>query len=471
MGIIQQTQDYLAKTFFKEAIGRALQEGVSAAGMVDSDDALYRQLSRADVKQMNPITYDKMLKIAYYLWQTNPGAFDVIEKIIDFTIGEGVTVKAEDPDVQEIIDGFWCHSVNGLDTVDRQETLVRDLCMNGELILPVAANEADGEVEIGFIDPQRVKSVKRNDENLLIVDSIILTGVGAEESRTHKVIGMDRNPLSPTFGRLTGDCFYFAINRVTNQLRGISDLLPLADWLDAYDQFLFNTVERSALLNAWVWDVTLDGMNETEIQDWLKKNKRPKPGSIRAHNQKVHWEAVSPELRAKDNTDAARLVRGQVHWGSAQPEHWAGFGDFANRATAAEMTDPPIKRLTRRQKYIRWMLAYMVRYQIDQAIIKRKLNPPVDPAERRQYLEFAVNMPEMSAKDTVKIAGALSQSMNAVMIAVQENLISRETSLQIFAALASQLGVKIPTELPDEVADTGTIDIYNQNKGKMPPGT
>jgi len=52
--------------------------------------------------------------------------------------------------------------------------------------------------------------------------------------------------------------------------RGQPFLGPILDWLDDYDNVLSNLVDRTALARYLVWDVTLDGMDSTQIDDFVK---------------------------------------------------------------------------------------------------------------------------------------------------------------------------------------------------------
>lgn len=416
-----------------------LRESVLPYEGVDSDEYLYRRLTEQQ-KDLSPLTRERQLKIAYYLWVVNPGARDFIEKVVDFVCGEGVKVRAETAEVQQVIDRFWDSDINAMDL--QADAKVRELAIYGEQFYPTGVNQWDGSVELGYVDPLDVENVLLNRDNLMKVDAIKIKGRAVPIA----VINRDPDPNSKSYGKLVGDTHFFHVNKVSNAKRGISDLLCVADWLDAYDQFLMNIVEKSAFSNAWIWDVTLEGANDEAIAEFLKKNKEPHPGSMRAHNERVKWNAVMPQLAAKDNTDNARLIRGNVHWGTGMPEHWAGFGDYANRATAVEMGEPPMKKLTRRQRYIRHCFAYMVDHAIDQAILAGWLREPVDPEKAREWRKFEVIMPDMSVRDISKIAVAVQQFSSGLMVALQNNLISPDTAVILFATLTGQLGPEIDPE-------------------------
>jgi hypothetical protein len=247
---------------------------------------------------------------------------------------------------------------------------------------------------------------------------------------------MDEDPESETFGRLTGECFYFAINKARSASRGVSDLFAIGDYLDGYDKMLFGLIDRVGFANAFIWDVLLKGATEEQIQDWLKDQRPPRPGSVRAHNEQVEWKAVSPELRAQDFNEAARTIKNMNLAGAGFPEHWFAEGGNANRATAVEMGEPTLKTLLERQGYVAFMLRQLLEFVLDQAVAAGTL---AEGADRR----FQVQMPEMSVRDLAKAAQALAQVGTTVVELRRAQLIDAETAQKLVASAAIQLGVEM----------------------------
>src|SRR3990172_2504783 len=71
-------------------------------------DAGYRRLSQSpNVRDLLPAQHDRMQRVAYYLYVTNNVAARCVEILVDFIAGEGVSAQAEEPAVQEMLDGFW----------------------------------------------------------------------------------------------------------------------------------------------------------------------------------------------------------------------------------------------------------------------------------------------------------------------------------------------------------------------------
>ncbi|MFN3302791.1 MAG: hypothetical protein ACK44A_03625 [Roseateles sp.] len=219
------------------------------------------------------------------------------------------------------------------------------------------------------------------------------------------------------------------------------------DWLDAYDEFMFDQVERAGDLDAFIWDVKLTGATPEDVKARAKDIKRPGRGSVRVHNEQEEWTAQAPSLNAVDRAESARMFRNHALGGATVPEHWYGGGGDVNRASAAEMGDPFFKVATMRQTTWKHILQELGRYVLYAAAKARGETP--DWADRERW-GVAVKFPEMVTRDVAKIAAALQACVAAVSTAINGRLISRETGLQIIAVAARRLEVDI--DPADELA-------------------
>jgi hypothetical protein len=237
-----------------------------------------------------------------------------------------------------------------------------------------------------------------------------------------------------------GDVFFYSVNRPVGATRGTPDSLALADWIDAYDQLLFNTIDRSALMNSFVWDVTLQGADNEQVTQWVERHgEAPRPGTVRVHNDAETWNAVTPVLGAAEQETVARMVKNMVLGGAGLPEAWFADGDSANRATVAEQGAPTYRMLTARQRLVRHMMEDLVRFVLKNAQDAGRLAQGDLP-------DFDIVMPDPSVEDTKGISAALPQLANALMAARSEEFISRETSRKVFLNLVQQMGVDIDLE-------------------------
>ena len=404
----------------------------------------YRRLTTATTtRDLSPLIQDRMFQVAWYLYDTNPMARRLINLTTEFVLGAGLSFVANDPTVSAWLERFWRDPVNAMDLTLAE--YVRELALFGEQCYTAVRNPVSGEVRLGYVDPFEIDEVVHGTfaagELAVPIEVVLKKNVLSDApARRLKIIRRDEDPSSPTFGHLTGDCFFFAINKARRATRGRSDIFALADWLDAYEQMLFDQVDRSQLLNVFVWDVLLKGKTQEEIDEWLKTQGRPpRRASLRAHNENVEWRAVAPSLGGQDMTDSARLFKNHILGSAGFPEHWFAEGGETNLATAVEMGTPTFKMLSERQRYVVHILRSLLDYVIDSAVVAGSL--PEDGNRR-----YDLVLPDLSVRDTSRIAAALAQAVAAITTAESAGWVRKQTAARIFAALAGQLGVVVNPE-------------------------
>lgn len=444
------------KLIEQKASERLKEMAVYSTDEADEDAYNWRRLTTSE-RDLPTATQMRMIKIAHYLWVANPAARAIIETILDFCLGGGIQVTARSSEVQEVLDEFWAE--NHLDT--RLEAKVRDLCLFGELLIPVRVNKGSGQVRLGNISPERIKAVTLDyfDEETPVEVTLSTSALG--EEKKIKVIQNDEDASSSTYNHRVGDTFYFTVNRCGSMTRGMSDLLHVADWLDAQDKFLFTMLENWALQASFVWDVTLENAQPPDIETFLKANRKVTPGSVRAHNETVKWSAVSPDLDMADASSAFRLLKSMVLWGTQIPETWTGVGEFANRSSAENLGDPAIKRLSRRQKYVIAIIKEILDFVVDQAILAKRIKPPTNIEKRQEYLSYKILVPEMNAKDTSRIAAAFAQIITGLREARNEGWITDITATQTIANLITGFGVSIDAEKEAQEAGENKSEAAN----------
>jgi hypothetical protein len=455
--------------------------GAMAGGMVDKDDYLWRRLSTGSAgassgRDLSPMAQDRMLELVFYLWESNALAQWIIETTLDFTVGEPVRIECVNDKVAAVLDAFEDDPVNQLLT--RVEGFARDLGLYGELCLPAFVNDVDGHVRLGYLDPFEIKEVLTDPDNALIQTAVrrkppsgdphggelykIIRGEADRASAVYgQLVGAAPGETEPRTGRAyAGQCFLFQTNRVSNARRGRSDLLSLIDWVDGYDAFLYDAMQAAQQFNSYIWDVTLEGANEKDLTAWLAKNQTVKRGMIRAHNEKVKWAELSPDLKAQDKDTFIRFLRGQILGSKSFPEHWFGSGGDVGLATVAkEMAAPPGRRLARRQQEIKRMIETLCRFQIHAAQRAGRLpekvptssasaadatsSTPLLPADKA----YQVVMPEISPKDTAAAVAASVSLSAALTQAVSQGWLRNETAGKIFNHLIAQVGIEVDTAL------------------------
>src|SRR5260370_1032996 len=283
----------------------------------DSEDAKFRSItSPSTMRDLNPLMHLRMQQVCFFLAVTTPFGRRILQLITDYVVGEGFSAKAKDQEVQAVIERFWDDPTNNLD--ENIEAWTHDLLMLGAVCLPVAVNPVDGFVRAGYIDPQELEFVEYglmqtavSQEVTIPIAVHLVKRIGEDQGRRLEIIHTDEDAQSPTFGQLKGDCFYFAINKAKSASRGISELFALADWIDVFDQMMFDFADRVRFLNSFVWHYIVKGGDNKAVQDMLdKETKRPpRQGGVQVTNDQVEIQAQTPDLQVADMSQAAEVVK------------------------------------------------------------------------------------------------------------------------------------------------------------------
>lgn len=418
-----------------------------AAGAFDDEDKGWRTITGQTKRDLSPMGQAHMQKVAAYLWETNLLANRLIELPLAYLLAEGVTLSCPDPEHQQWLQAFWNDPINRM--AIRLPTFARELALFGEQCLPTYVNAINGHVRLGYLDPSLIDAVVADPGNPAQEIGVVTVRDNNGAVRRFRVVvrgddeelfAAEARALRATFD--SGDAFYFAVNKFAAGRRGRSDLIAGMDFADAYDEFIFDEMQRAQDLDAFIWDVKLTGATEEEVKARAAAMQRPGRGSVRVHNDQEEWAAQAPDLKGADRAETARLFRNHLTGGASVPEHFFGGGGDVNRSTADSMSDPFFKVATMRQSYLKHMLCEMGQYVLWQRARAMGQTPDWgDPAWTVQ-----ANFPDMVTKDLAKISSALQGTVAAVASAIGERLITRKTGLQIIAVAAKRMDMDIDPE-------------------------
>ncbi len=428
---------------------------------IDADDANYRRLSGQNLRELNSVTTERARQLATHLWDTNLLANRLIELPLAYLLAEGVKLECNDPAAQELLDAHWHDPINRWD--EKLIERARDLALSGEQIWPVFISPA-GAVRVAYLDPELVDTTICDPGNPEEIIGVKTKADLAGKQRLYRTIknGEDAELFSEAAqearaAMTDGECIYLAINRLPSRARGKSDLLASVDWLDGYDEFLFNELERTGHLRAFTWDVTLKGADAAQVEKRMTEIKPPKPGSANVHNDAEEWQAKAPTLNASDTKEAAAIFREHALGGQTLPSHWFGSADGVNKSTGESMTTPTLKVMTMRQRVLTNVLKLLGCFVLRQGGV-------TDAAILKSV---TVKWPDLETKDVSRFAAAIQQVVAACAQALQDNLITHETGLKIIAAIAKQLQVDI--DVSEELKKAGAArEVAKENDAFVP---
>lgn len=420
---------------------------VEAAGAQSvEDDEGWSRLSgdyAGSRRDLAPMQQDRMQRIAEWLWQSNLLANRLVELPLAYLLAEGVTLQCKDPDNQNLLDNFWLDPINNFPL--KLEARARDLALKGEQCYIAHVNIGNGTVRLGYLDPCNIAHVVMDPDNPEQPIGVVTKKDAKGKHHKYRVIVLgddadlftDRTVKIRSEDFVDGECFLYQVNKLATGTRGRSDLLAQADWLDAYDEFLFGEFDRARYLRAFVWDLEVKSAVDTDVQKRAKSFKPPTPNSTFVHNENEKLTAVAPELQAAETAEAARVFRNHVLGGATMPEHWFGGGGDVNRAAASEMGGPTFKMYTARQKMLKLMLENMGRY----VLWKAASTGTVDWSDDK--FKVTAVFPELVNHDVTKFASAMQQVTTTVISLIDAGLLTEERALLLVADIAQRFGQEI----------------------------
>lgn len=411
----------------------------------DGEDPGFRRItSLATLRDLNPLMHDRMLQVCYFLAVTTPFGKRIVEILTDYTLGKGVRVTAKDPRVQQVIDDFWNDEVNDMDA--NVESWCDEQTTFGELCVPVAVNPVSGKVRVGYIDPMNIDTIQFAEmatadgtASINVPFAVRLRReVGEVLQKPMLIVRRVEDPNAENYGRLDGECFYFALNKAKSASRGFSELFALADWIDLFDQMIFDFGDKVRFLNSFVWHYTLSGADPKKVDEYKNKLTKdpPRQGGVMVTNEQVKIEAQTPDFKGQDMADGAGMVKKYGLGGAGIPPVLMGDGDDANRASALEMNAPFTKKIQKRQNLMARCIKAVLNFVLDCAQRAGVLPEGVD-------LSFTIEFPEVAVKDLEKGAQTLTGASTALMTAQQEGWVTGITAARAFHTLLGEIGVDI----------------------------
>lgn len=344
----------------------------------------------------------ELLGEAYTAYATNPLAYSVIEQSVNFILGGGCRVAARDPRVQRWLDAFWRDEDNAMDL--RIYQIVTELLLFGEQFVRYFVDDLTGRVVVRQLDPLAVTAIETHPDDVerrlryrYQPATTDVASAGAVEG-----VWLDASEVD-----------HFRVNHVSNSLRGRSDLAPLLPWLRRYRDWLTDRCRQNRYKGAFLYDVTITGGDKGALDRVRAEyaEKPPESGSVLFHNEAEEWKAVQPQIGAGDVRDDGRALRLMVAVGAGLPEHYLSEGGNANRATAAEMGLPTLKRMQRRQEYVRWCVDRLTGRVIEAGIRAGRLGPRIDRSRRVEFEELNPSASPAHSEALERVTNALEKAV------------------------------------------------------------
>lgn len=407
------------------------------------DDRFFKQLGIATELDLPLGMLEKSQRLSLLLFRKNVRAWNAVELVKDFVIGSGVRVKAADPKVLERIKMHW--RVNQWQK--RLPERVRALALFGEQLYPAFVQEGTGLVRLSSISPMRIREVATDPEDSEKITHIAVnlgkvSGFGEKVIDTQdakiKKYRMIQTRLDGTLednkGDFDGLAFFFPINRIGGGTRGVPDLSPSLDWLEGVDIFSFSLLEKAAIQQQVVWDLTIEGADDDEVQERADQLITDLlSGSAFGHNEKVKLQPLVAQLSGGDSETIVKILLRNIQAGTRMAGLFFGDSEDLTRASASEISIPVGKMIEGRQGFVRMMLEEILQFDIEQGMKAGALPEGTNTS-------FEIKMARVWLRDLTAATSALSTLATALTMAQESQWIDRERATEIFEIGVEHLG-------------------------------
>lgn len=419
----QDIEEHSTEASLEQLVISGAAGGQYAVDPIDGDVG-FRQIGQGS-RETPTWTLEKQRAYSVAAYRLNPMARAIIDTYVAFVVGDsGLTIQCGNADVMRVATEFWTDPRNQLDKI--QERLFRDHMLMGETALEMMVGPLTGVTRFSPVATSRILSVGLMNGNPLWPASLSISNPSGDDI-VKSVAAVD--DLS---GLRTGDMQWWASWKSTlEDRRGQPFLGPVLDQLDAYDDIMSNLVDRTALARYLVWDVELTGMDQTEIDAFVKARGGyhiPRSGTIEVHNENVKWTPQTASTGAAEDSIAGTSILTSIASGSGLAKHWLADPDNANRATSLSMAEPVLRRVGGVQNLWLSYMTELVRYAVDQAVASGRL-PAKVPMTSSSSGETGDQM--VSPSETVRITGP--------EIAVAEATVTATTMLKLAQGVDTSL--------------------------------
>jgi hypothetical protein len=387
---------YGKQALLESANNGLLRERISELEL-SMEDAGWLRLSGdlAEGKEFSRDAIRNINKLSRLYWLKNPLIKRAVYTQTAYIFGQGMTLKAAHPSIQDVIDDLTDDEKNKTELFDHQARMTKEteLQLLANLFFVFFVNESTGHVRIRTVDPDEITNIVTNPEDrkepwYYLREWQQVKELGSETTEVHKLYYPDYryNPQKGYPSAIDGvkvakeQVYHVKVNCLSDMKFGVSEVYAGIDWAKAYKEFLEDWATIVKALSRFAWKVT-SSVGQTGID--LAKSKLnstvtsanptertmpPAAGSMWMSNDALKMEPITKSGATTSVEDGRRLLL-MVSAATGIFEHYFGDPSTGNLATAKSMERPMELMFVDRQELWRSVHDTICQYAIDQAII------------------------------------------------------------------------------------------------------
>lgn len=425
---------------------QAIQESIGKLSeAVNSNEAGWINVSQGFVPwEITGEERQRVIEKVRDAYKKNPLAGQIVDLKRYFTTGQGISFKAEDPEINEILNQFWRDESNKW--FQRQSQLSDDLEIDGEFYLRFFTDKFTGSVKVRCIPAWQITDIVTDQEDAetplwyrrewteqrwdpeskLYVIAKYHTGVNADyipaEEILHVKVGA---PLYAKFGN--------------------SPLYRVLGYLNSYKEWLEDRVKLNKARAAFAWKkkikstaagvtTAVSGVLRTlnKVVTGAERPVPPKTGGVIVENEAVEWSIVNSDVKADTASEDGRAIKLMICAGSGIFEHYFGDAKVANLASAKAMELPMLKMFEWRQKLFEEVFLSIfrrvIRSAVDAGVLPEMIKVTRQEGGKSHELEIQADQVSIDIDFPPLVLKELKDLTDALVKQVQERFKSRQTA-------------------------------------------
>jgi hypothetical protein len=356
--------------------------------------------NRSDLAELPMEERRKLIRIARQFWVKDPLMHQAVSLTTNYTFGEGLRHSSNLEDVTAEVDSFWTDEDNQLELTayQAQEQKSNELQVDGEIFFVLFVDE-DYRVKVRTLPPEEITEIicSPDDHRRPLYYERKHAPVTYDMTRKNWKTGATqttyyadwRNYAPGKWGEFDrgvelqeGLIYHVALNRISWQKRGYTEMYPALDWAKAHRQLLQDWVTIVKAYSTLAWKAKITGDDPRDFERIRSRIKAMMPSftgqqgeswapsgtaGVQVENDDVTLQPIKTAGMATSPSDA-REIRLMAGAGMGIMEHYFGDAGNANLATATAMELPMLKKFAARQRLWESVYTNILGYVIQKGI-------------------------------------------------------------------------------------------------------
>jgi len=362
------------------------------------DDAGWNRLGSDDDKQFTRAALKTINRTARLYWLKNPLIKRAVYTQTAYIFGQGVEIKATNPEIGDLIKAFMDDQKNQTELTSHQARMMKEteLQLLANIYFVFFVNTSDGTTRIRTISDDEIERVICNPEDrkepwyyLRVWRQPKSPGSTDMEDKQMLYPDYRYNPKTrPTSLTLDGksvkiateQVYHVKVNCLSDMDFGVSEVYAAIDWAKAYKEFLEDWATLVKSLSKFAWRATsktgAKGVNAAKAlfnstvtaENPVDSNNPPAVGSMLIHGQGLDVTPIAKSGTTTSVDDGRRMLL-MVSAATGIFEHYFGDPSTGNLATAKSMERPMELMFKDRQTLWADVHVDILQYVVDQAIL------------------------------------------------------------------------------------------------------